>query len=59
MLDTASVRRYLPVSLRPPNRPNGSDHGTVRRYRLARLTLSGRAAAVPDPRFGHLKRVYD
>lgn len=30
----------------------------VRRFRLARLDLSGRAPANGD-RFGHLKRVYD
>jgi hypothetical protein len=45
------VERRDTVAPRDPNAPK------IRRYRLARLQLNGRASG--RARFGHLRRVYD
>ncbi|HUO73645.1 MAG TPA: hypothetical protein VMU39_22940 [Solirubrobacteraceae bacterium] len=51
-----STKVLLVADRRTPNR--GPASAPVRRYRLARLRLDGRAAE-PAARFDHLKRVYD
>jgi hypothetical protein len=45
------VERRDTVAPRDPNAPK------IRRYRLARLQLNGRAQG--RPRFDHLRRIYD
>jgi hypothetical protein len=61
MLDMTRPNTSSKVMLLPGRRVEAAEPGVavpVRRYRLARLRLDGRAAD-PSLRFAHLKRVYD
>lgn len=61
----ASANRLVLVG--PARAALGRDSASVRRYRLARLRVEGRAHAdaihasvkAGDARFAHLKRIYD
>ena len=55
--DRASAARLVLVERRDTVAPRDPNAPKIRRYRLARLQLNGRAQG--RPRFDHLRRVYD
>jgi hypothetical protein len=54
---SVSAARLLLVERRDTVAPRDPNAPKIRRYRLARLQLNGRAQ--PRTRFDHLRRVYD
>jgi hypothetical protein len=54
---TVTAARLMLVERRDTVAPRNPDAPKIRRYRLARLQLNGRATG--GARFEHLRRIYD